>query len=128
MVLDTSAVVAILEGEPERDRFAELIADEPDPVISAATLVESRLVMHSKRGPEGAKALDDLLRAGGVRVIAFNEAQADLAHAAWAEFGKGRHPAGLNLGDCFSYALAKALDRPLLYKGDDFAQATEKWP
>jgi ribonuclease VapC len=120
VVIDTSAFVAVLLGEPERDRFIELLADAEDPLISAATLVETSIVMLAKTGPDGVSDLDELLAAAAVRCIAVDSAQAALARKAFAQFGRGRAPAGLNYGDCFAYALARATERPLLFKGDDF--------
>jgi ribonuclease VapC len=120
VVLDTSALLAVLLGEPERDRFIAALADTEDPLISAATLVESSIVMRAKTGDGGVADLDDLLAAAAVRSVAVDSAQAHLARDAFARFGKGHAAAGLNFGDCFSYALARAADRPLLFKGDDF--------
>ena len=122
MVLDTSAILAVLLGEPERDRFIAALADAEDPLISAATLVESSIVMRAKTGDGGVADLDDLLAAAAVRSVAVDSVQAHLARDAFARFGKGRAVAGLNFGDCFSYALARAADRPLLFKGGDFSQ------
>jgi len=122
MVIDTSALVAVLLGEPERDDFIGLLAEAPDPLIGAATLVEASIVMQAKTGDDGVGDLDDLLSALAVRVVALDGAQAQVARDAFSRFGKGRSPAALNLGDCFSYALAQTLCRPLLFKGDDFAQ------
>lgn len=120
MVLDTSAVVAILRKEPERDTFAELLSDARDPLISAATLFECAMVQ--ARFDEGWVDLDDFMLATGIRVAAVDLAQTHAARDAWLRYGKGRSPAGLNFGDCFSYALAKTTGRPLLFKGDDFLQ------
>jgi len=120
MVLDTSALVAILSDEPERGEFVQLIAAADDPLISAATLLEASIVMHARTGT--VEDLDELLQAGGVRCVAVDAAQALAARAAWERYGKGRSRAGLNYGDCFSYALATTLNRPLLFKGRDFAQ------
>jgi ribonuclease VapC len=121
MVIDTSALIAILLGEPERERLIELVASAADPVISAATLVESSIVMLAKTGSHGVRDLDELLAAAAVRCVALDGAQAALARDAYARFGKGRSPAALNYGDCFSYALARATRKPLLCKGEDFA-------
>ncbi len=121
MVLDTSALLAVLLGEPERDPFIVVLADAEDPLISAATLVESSIVMRAKTGDGGVADLDDLLAAAAVRCVAVDSVQAHLARDAFARFGKGRAVAGLNFGDCFSYALAKATARPLLFKGSDFS-------
>ncbi|MCO5316339.1 MAG: type II toxin-antitoxin system VapC family toxin [Solirubrobacterales bacterium] len=120
MVIDTSAVIAILLKEAEEDEFLELIAADPDPLISAATLVEIRMVAESRLGPGADIGIAELLAEGGVRVVAFDETQAAIAHGAWQQFGRGNSPARLNLGDCFSYALARCTDRPLLFKGEDF--------
>src|SRR5215207_5287419 len=122
MVLDTSALIAILVGKPERDRFLTTLADADDPLISAATLVEASIVMQAKLGDEGVTDLDELLAAAAVRCVAVDVAQAVLARDAFARLGKGRAPAGLNFGDCFSYALAKTAGRPLLFKGSDFSR------
>jgi ribonuclease VapC len=120
VVADTSALIAILLGEPERDRFVHLLAEADDPLISAATLVEASIVMLAKTGPDGVGDLDDLLAAAAVRCVAVDATQARIARDAFERFGKGRSAAGLNYGDCFSYALAAATNRPLLFKGDDF--------
>jgi len=122
MVLDTSALVAVLYGEPERDLFIALLSDAEDPLISAATLVEASIVVEVKTGAHGVADLDELLAAAAVRCVAVDSAQAHVARDAFARFGKGRAPAGLNLGDCFAYALATVTDRPLLFKGADFAR------
>jgi ribonuclease VapC len=122
MVVDTSALLAVLLGEPERDRFIELLSAARDPLISAATLVEASIVMRARFGDDGVGDLDDLVAAAGLRLVAVDAAQADLAREAFARFGKGRAPAALNYGDCFSYALARAAERPLLFKGADFTR------
>jgi ribonuclease VapC len=120
MVLDTSALVAILRKEPEADTFADLLARANDPLISAATLLECALVQ--ARFARGLDNLDDLLQVAGIRVAAVDVAQVHAAREGWLRYGKGRSPASLNFGDCFSYALAVTTGRPLLYKGDDFAR------
>jgi len=120
VVVDTSALLAVLLGEPERDPFIAVLADAQDPLISAATLVQSSIVMRAKTGDHGVADLDDLLAAAAVRCVAVDDVQAHLARDAFARFGKRRAAAGLNFGDCFSDALARATDRPLLFKGDDF--------
>ena len=122
MVIDTSALMAILLGEQERDQFIGLIANHPDPVISAMTLVEARMVAEAGLGIEGKARLEELIEAGELRTVAFDETQANLAQEAWREFGRGNSPARLNFGDCLSYALAKQTDRRLLFKGDDFGR------
>lgn len=120
MVLDTSALVAILREEPDYAAFARLLARASDPLISAATLLECSMVQ--ARFARGLDQLDDLVQAAGIRVAAVDLIQTHAARDAWLRFGKGRSPAGLNFGDCFSYALAMTTGRPLLYKGEDFAQ------
>jgi ribonuclease VapC len=121
VVVDTSALLAVLFAEPERDAMVALLAGAADPLISAATLVETSIVMQARTGDDGVADLDELLAAGAVRSVAVDHAQAIVARTAVARYGKGRAPAGLNLGDCFSYALARTTDRPLLFKGADFA-------
>lgn len=126
MVIEASALLAILLGEPERDAFMEAIVDAEDPVISAATLLEASMLMESKAGTEGVAMLDDFLAASGVRCIALDDIQARVALEGFHRYGKGRSPAGLNFGDCFSYGLAMTHGRPLLFKGDDFRQTNVK--
>ena len=121
MVVDTSAVLAILLGEPERHDFIELLADEHDPLISAATLLEASIVMDVRQGRDGVDDLDALLAALAIRPVAVDVAQSHVAREAYARFGTGRSPAALNFGDCFSYALARTMGRPLLFKGENFA-------
>lgn len=122
MVIDTSAIAAILFDEPERVRFNRKIEADDVRLISAATLVETAFVMEARKGELGRSELDLFVYEAGLDIMAFDAAQADLARLAWRTYGKGRHPAGLNLGDCFSYALAKATGEPLLFKGNDFPQ------
>jgi ribonuclease VapC len=122
MVVDTSAVVAVLLSEPECDELIGLLADAEDPLISAATLLEASIVMQTKTGDDGIADLDELLSAAAVRCVAVDGAQARVARDAFGRYGKGRAPAALNFGDCFSYALAKSRGRPLLFKGSDFPQ------
>ena len=122
MVLDTSALIAMLLAEPERDAYVTLLAEAEDPMISAATLVEASIVMLAKTGEPGVRDLDELLRTAGVRCVAVDDDQARLARDAFARFGKGRSPAGLNYGDCFAYALASSTNQPLLFKGEDFSK------
>lgn len=120
MVLDTSAVVAILRDEPERDEFVDLLASAADPLISAASLLECSMVQ--ARFKAGITDLDELLRTASIRCVAVDAVQALAAREAWLRYGRGRSPAKLNFGDCFSYALATTSDRTLLYKSDDFAR------
>lgn len=120
MVVDTSALVAVLFAEPGYETFVQLLAEADDPLLSAATLLEASIVMHARTGDEGVADLDELLAAAAVRCVAVDRAQAHIAREGFARFGKGRAPAGLNYGDSFAYALAKAAGRPLLFKGSDF--------
>lgn len=122
MVIDTSALLAILLDEPERARFNAVIEAADSPLISVATLVEASIVVEARYGAEGARELDLLIDRAGIECISVDLQQAKAAREAWRRFGKGRHPAGLNLGDCFSYALAITLRRPLLFKGEDFGR------
>ncbi|MBI3182392.1 MAG: type II toxin-antitoxin system VapC family toxin [Myxococcales bacterium] len=119
MIIDTSAVVAILRQEPEGARFSELLLRSEDNRVSAGTLLELQIVAIGYRISAELGEFLDLI---GAEVVPFDEIQAELAREGFEKFGKGRHPAGLNFGDCFSYALAKALDEPLLFKGDDFSK------
>jgi ribonuclease VapC len=121
MVVDTSAVVAILLEEPEARSFAARLVDAGHAVMSAASYVELRIVARS-RGRRGAAEVDGTLADGGIEIVPVTPGQARLAAEAYDRFGKGRHPAALNFGDCFSYALAKERSEPLLFKGDDFAR------
>ena len=123
MVLDTSAIVAILFDEPERDRFARAIAFDPTRLVSAGTMLEAGIVVEARRGESAGRELDLLLHRMRATVVALDEQQADIARSAWRRFGKGDHPAGLNLGDCFAYALARVSGQALLHKGDDFGLA-----
>ncbi len=108
-------------------RLAEAIGDSGTAiVISAATLLEATMVAEGRGGAELGRELDGLLRRVGARVIALDERQAERAREGWRRYGKGRHPARLNLGDCFSYALARERGEPLLFKGEDFAQTDVK--
>ena len=120
MVIDTSALVALLNMEPEAARLAAALEADPVRLISAATVLEAGLVIESRYGPDGARELDLLLARAAVRIEAVSAEQAELAREAWRRYGKGRHPAGLNFGDCFSYALSRSSGEALLFKGDDF--------
>lgn len=124
MVIDTSALIAILADEPEGDRFIEVIADAPRAKMSAASYVETGIVL--ERFPDHADGLDDLLNALGIDIVPLSVIQARLAREAFRVYGRGRHAAALNFGDCFSYALAKSAEAPLLFKGNDFARTDIK--
>lgn len=122
MVIDTSAIVAIFLDEPDAPAYGERIVDDPVRLVSAATLVEAAMVIESRFGDAGGAELDLWLHRTGAEIVAVSAEHADQARRAWRRYGKGRHPAGLNYGDCFSYALAKLTGEPLLFKGDDFSK------
>lgn len=122
MVLDTSAIVALLANEADAEVYEAALAAAEAPAISAATVLEASLVLEHRHGPPGTAKLDQLLAEQGVQVVPFDVDQLALARAAYRRFGKGRHPAALDFGDCFAYALARQLGVPLLFKGDDFRQ------
>ena len=122
MVIDTSALLVILQDEPERRAFTEAIEAAEGRAMSAATFVESSIVTEARYGAEGLRDLDLLIAKAKIEIVPVDLEQADTARLAFSRFGRGRHPAALNYGDCFSYALAKVLASPLLYKGADFAQ------
>ena len=121
MILDTSALVAVLYGEPEARDFVERIHAADVCRISVANHVELSMVVESQLGPNGMRQADAFLRRAGVVAEPVTVEQGDLARQAFLDFGKGRHKAGLNFGDCFAYALARATGEALLFKGDDFA-------
>ena len=122
MVVDTSSILAVLFQEADAKRHAEAIETVERPLVSAATVVEAGLVLIARHGPDAKTVLDDFLREGGFQIEPVTAEQANIALDAFAKFGKGRgHPAGLNFGDCFPYALAKSMGVPLLFKGNDFA-------
>jgi ribonuclease VapC len=122
IVIDSSAFVAILLAEPEAETFSDLVGDDGAPHASAFTLFETRIVLFSRGGPRKLREFDEWLRVANVVAVVFDEAQSALAFDAYRRFGKGNHSAGLNLGDCASYALAKSLNAALLFKGSDFAR------
>lgn len=121
LVVDTSAVVAILQAEPGSDRLVEQLVAATSRLMSAATRVEVGIVLEARFGPGGADVLARLLRDADITVVPVGEEDAQRALGAWRRFGKGRHPAALNYGDCFAYALAESSGSPLLCTGDDFA-------
>ncbi|MDZ7754033.1 MAG: type II toxin-antitoxin system VapC family toxin [Gammaproteobacteria bacterium] len=120
MVLDSSALIAILMNEPERRTFVTVIEAAAPCVMSVANFLETAIVIEARFGMEGARDLDLFLSKAHIELIPVDVDQGNLARRAYREFGKGRHPAGLNYGDCFAYALAKVEGAPLLYKGQDF--------
>lgn len=120
MILDTSALAAIFFGEPEADLYTQLIHDADRCLISAGNFLELTMVIEGQIGPEAGRQCDTFFRRAGIVIEPFTVEQAHLARQAFLDFGKGRHPAGLNFGDCFAYALAKNTGEPLLFKGNDF--------
>ena len=121
MVIDTSAVLAIFLGESERRSFLDSILGAETRLISAATVLETGIVLEARRGEAAGREFDLFLVRAKVEIVAVDAEQSEIARSAWRKYGKGRHPAGLNFGDCFAYALAKSLNEPLLAKGADFA-------
>lgn len=122
IVLDTSALVSILRRERDADRLLDALAAVPSCQVSAGTLLEAMVVMRARHGDEGVRDLRLLLQAANAQVEPFDEEQAEIGMSAFERFGQGRHPAALNLGDIFAYALATHGGAPLLYVGEDFAQ------
>jgi ribonuclease VapC len=122
MVIDTSVIVAILFDEPERERFAAAIEAAAVRLVSAVSLVEATMVVEGRKGASAERMVDRFVEEGEVEIVPVSVAQARLACEAFRAYGKRRHPASLNLGDCFAYALAKATGEPLLFKGDDFSR------
>jgi ribonuclease VapC len=120
LIVETSAVLAILFGEADAEFFAKAISQAPICRMSVASFVEVSIVVESQTGDNGSRQWDLFFKHAGILLEPITEDQAYTARQAWSDFGKGRHPANLNFGDCFSYALAKTLDEPLLFKGADF--------
>lgn len=122
MVIDASALLAILFREPERDIFVNAVAEAGVRLVGTVNAFEAAVVVATRKGPEGSRELDLLFHSAGIEIVSFTDAQLRLAREAYARYGKGRHPAGLNLGDCCAYALARHTGEPLLFKGADFAR------
>lgn len=122
MVLDTSAILALLLDEPEAEAFRAAVEEDTTRLVSAATLLEISLVIEARKGEPGGRELDALIHKAEFVVAAVDAEQVSEARRAYRRFGKGRHPAGLNFGDVFAYALARTSGEPLLFKGDDFAK------
>jgi ribonuclease VapC len=121
MIIDTSAIIAILRNEPEAAFCARAIADDSDRRVSAVNYVEAAVVIDASSDPIASRRVDDFFKTANITIEAVTEAHAQIARDAYRDFGKGSgHPAKLNFGDCFAYALAKARREPLLFKGDDF--------
>jgi len=122
MIIDTSAIIAILFDEDDAMSYAKAITEADSCRISAATFVETAIVVEAQTRNNGGRQLDAFIRRAGIVIEPVTEEQAHIARQAFIDFGKGRHTAGLNYGDCFSYALSKAAREPLLFKGKDFAK------
>jgi ribonuclease VapC len=122
MIVDSSALISILFKEPEGQLLDVAVVESADCRMSAASFLEASMVVLARRGQEGLRDLDLLIARLGIRLIAFTESQARVARMAFERFGKGRHPAQLNFGDCIAYALAKDTGEELLFKGTDFGQ------
>ena len=120
MVIDTSALLAILLAEPEAKLFAQAITGDPKRLVSAVSAFEAAIVIRARKGPAGVRELDLLIHSGAMSIVSFDDEQVQIARTAYEKYGKGWHPAALNLGDCASYALARTSGEPLLCKGDDF--------
>ena len=126
MVIDASAVIAILPAEDDAERYTRAIEVAARPRISAASYLEAAVVIDNRGDVLAQREFDRFIRRAGMEVVSVNLEQAELARQAYRDFGKGRHPAGLNFGDCFSYALAKFTGEPLLFKGADFSRTDVK--
>ncbi len=122
MIIDTSAIVSILLKEPDNDRLLELLVGDPRPAVSSAALTETGIVLSSRLQEDARGLLARFLREAGIDVVPFGESHYSAAVDAWLTFGKGRHPAALNFGDCMSYATASLAGEPLLCIGEDFAK------
>jgi ribonuclease VapC len=122
MVIDTSAILAILFDEPESPSISLAIEEDPIRFISSGTYLETSIVIEARFGEQGGRELDLLMHAAKVEVISVDQEQAEVAREGYRRFGKGRHPAGLDFGDCFAYALSRCTGEKLLFKGDDFSR------
>ena len=122
MIIDTSAICAILFEEPDARHYAEAIAQADECRMSAGSLLETSMVVESRNGLVAGDQLDALIEKEAIEIVPVTAQQVAVARRAWREFGKGNHPAGLNLGDCLAYALSETTREPLLFKGQDFTQ------
>lgn len=122
MVLDTSALIAILLGEAEAENFSRAIAQDAKRLVSAFSALEAAVVLHARKGTAAVRELDLLLHTISATIVSLDTEQALLARTAYEIYGKGHHPAALNLGDCCSYALSRSSGEPLLFKGHDFSK------
>ncbi len=123
MIVDTSAVIAILRDEPDAERYGAALARAAEPVMSVGTYIEAAIIVDANRDPVLSGRLDDLLAVTHIKIEPVTKRHAEIASRAYRDFGKGSgHPARLNVGDCFAYALSRASGEPLFYKGEDFTQ------
>ena len=122
MIIDTSAVAAILLAEPDAARYERAISTAWPRRMSMVALLETTMVIEGRSGPEAGNDLDLFLQEADIELTPVTREQVEAARRAWRRFGKGNHPAALNVGDCFAYALASTTREPLLFKGDDFAR------
>jgi ribonuclease VapC len=122
VIIDTSAIIAVLFDEDDAELYAEAIARAESRRVSAATFVEAAIVVEAQTKGIGGRQLDAFFRHADIAIEAVTEEQAHMARQAFTDYGNGRHPAGLNYGDCFAYALSKVTGEPLLFKGKDFAK------
>ena len=122
MVIDSSAIIAVLLNEANAAQIAEAIDSGSQRLLSAASLLEASMVIESRKGEAAGRELDLLIYRAAIEVVAVDQDQAEIARIAWRRYGKGRHPAALNYGDCFSYALARSRGLPLLFQGEDFSR------
>jgi len=120
MIIDTSALLAIFLAEPERQSFLERIRQDGTRLLSAANALETAIVLEARRGEVAGREFDLFLHRLNMEIVPVDATQVEVARAGWRKYGKGRHPASLNFGDCFAYALAKTSGEPLLAKGNDF--------
>ena len=122
MIVDSSALIAIIEDEPDAGRYAAALARAGAPRISAANWFETAMAAEARAGARGSDRFDEVVASANLELVAVTSDLARRARVAWRAYGKGNHPAALNFGDCFAYALAKERGEPLLFKGDDFAR------
>jgi ribonuclease VapC len=122
MVIDTSALLAVLFNEPEAEAIARAISSDPRRLSCAFTVLETGIVVEARKGESGGRELDLLLHRIGLECVPLTASHGEVARDAWRRYGRGNHPANLNIGDCCAYALARVSGEPLLFKGHDFAQ------
>ena len=126
MIVDSSAVLAVLYREPDAERYERAIAESPNCRMSVANMLEASIVLEGRGGAAAGHELDVFLESAAIELAPVTVEHAEAARRAWRRFGKGNHPAALNYGDCFAYALANVAGAPLLFKGEDFSQTDIK--